>query len=182
MGVKPTPIQNEMTCTPSPWTGGYVPASLLVGIEGMEKIIPGDPTCPEPPNGIWQLDFVNCHFWYLFANPWSLQLTVENGLIKFRADWGYLYVGFYAEIPIEDPYRMSNANPYPTKHKNIGSAYGYLWLDGFHLPPEWDAAPLFGVPEIEGYFAEEFPSTKAERYMRYAAHRDGTNIKIWTGE
>lgn len=46
-------------------------------------------------------------------------------------------------------------------------------------PGSWFAADLVGVPKNAPYFAEALPCKIADMKVRYACHRDGTNVKVY---
>lgn len=180
MGDKPDPVENPHSCPLLPYANGKAPDSITVVISGVSKGVDWDSSFPEPFNGSFLCTFNACGS-YSFTNSELIIVAAIGDVITSVGVRTVPYTSqFGAGNPTTEPWSADNAAPSQNIYSGGSASIEDMGLSGYMPPPSWDAANLFGVPRTPGYFAEEFPSTKANRYMRYAAHADGTNLKVWT--
>lgn len=180
MGDRPIEIPKDNYCPLGPYTNGMEPDYVgltLTGIKTGDEWIPGQ---LPPPNGTYKLRWVRCGKWETQAGGWNFSIEIFPWQVRILVQ--PLEIGrdgFYqdtqmADVIICDNYWDSREYAYWG-----GQAKASMYLTSGALPASWDGADLIGVPKQSPYFAEELPTDIASRKLRYACHRDKTNVKLF---
>jgi len=179
MGDRPERIANPNSCPGSGWAGGLVPDSIIVTLTGIQKGPAWTSVYPEPPEGSFVCDFLGCVVWSFDDADYKIEASVvgtEFHVYMFSKPYSF---NFATAGPIAEPYEQDNQHSSQNIYTGGSVSILDLGLTGLSYPPSWDASDLVGVPKQTGYFAEEFPSVIHNRYLRYARHSNGTNLKVW---
>lgn len=179
MGDKPINQPNKNNCPMSPYPNGMEPSHIIVTFSGIQKKVE-DPELPPPPAGRYVVPWSECGLFYKdYGNGNVISVLIQNELVTLQADSGYILASFWNEAEFAGTITMQNYWQSLPEHYYGGQAILEMNLYTSGLPASWDAADLIGVPKIEKYFAEELPTDIASRKLRYASHKDKTNIKVF---
>jgi hypothetical protein len=177
---KPVPYPNE--CPLSPYPNGLEPDSLDVTFSGLEKADAAPPGTIDPPNGTFTADWVSCGLWSGVAGDCNFIVTLSATEQMVQCETFDAIECFYGTAAAENTAAIANTRSNVFFYKTTGTAFVDWGFDGGVYPDSWDGAALLNIPTSEGYFAEELPTELADRKNRYAAHHDGTNIKIYINQ
>lgn len=178
MGDRPKATSNPNVCVLDFWNDGLQPDFIEAVFSGWGQGPDWGLNEPEVPDGLLRLPFVSCNL-YQFEDS-TRAVTAEFNELGVRFDY-WDKVGpsvWQGEASLVDPFSVSLSWLYGNNVFTVGNTAVNCFTAGSSLPASWDAADLFGVPLQEGYFAEELPPTQYDRYVRYAAHLNNTNLHI----
>lgn len=180
MGDSPVPIPNGHLCPDMRYAGGLQPDTLWLGFSGIEKSPSAPPGTPDPLNGIYELKWASCNVWGGYYEIWAVGVTVWETVRISAVSVAPAY-GLFDQTGAVEEYCVFDNFPLDAGYYyGNGQASVLLGLSGTHLPASWSLAGLFGVPSTPPYFAEEFSMPADERMVRYACHRDKTNVILRT--
>lgn len=179
MGDKPVQEPNPIQCTDAFWLDSKQPASIRVTLSGWTQGPYWYMYQPPLPNGVYDVPLSTCNFFVLTTAWYYIAVEVLTSSVKVTVEEVLTPTSYLNEVSKVDPlaFTMTGSPSYASILP--GDVSIDFFTEGGSLPASWDAAPLVGVPESEGYFAEEFTSIIASRRLRYSNHFDGTNVKVY---
>ena len=180
MGDKPDKICWIEGCPASWFDDALEPAALSVNISGIQKGSSWDPEFGKPPDGDYLFKWVDCGRFVNTDIRDTGELYINLSELRLELYWYMGVVAYFRSAGVYDEIITFTDPEDPDIYPFYG---GEASVDPYaticQLPESWDGADLIEVPKMAPYFAEELPTTLADRKNRYACHRDGTNIKIW---
>lgn len=178
MGDKPDIQDFSNYCPYSPWIGDNVPDSISVELIGLEKGPNWYSGAGAPLNGILHLEFIECTIYSWNEDSWTVTAFFIGSNWYLTIDSPAGSVAFTSQGPVSGD--LTGSNTTAPNHFQNGTCkilVDFSQTAG-NVVASWDGAALFGVPDSVGYFAEEFNPTQYRRFIRYASHKDKTNVKI----
>jgi len=185
MGDPYKPIIWVPGCSISSYPDETEPAALLVNIDGVRKGAAWESWMGEPPDGTFLFVHSACATWV--NNEIGAIARLRLSIYGYWLDWWltdgaipyFTSIG-YGDLTDQVDFGDSETDSSDPFYSGIASAYTNAPQPRY--PASWDANEYFNLPTAPGYFADEFPSSIHDRYLRYACHRDKTNFKVWLND
>lgn len=181
MGTPNTPIECKFTgldhyCFPD----GYAPETVVARYEGMIKSVWWGVGDIEPAVFVMTLDWIDENTYWGGINDATLRWTQNGYLGRFsflKLPEGTAGGGFIADggCPIAIPGSVTSSQEF-----DEGVFSLKIREECFEGPHPWDVGDSVVVPRGNKVFSEIVPYDGDKYFTRYARHRDGMNIKIYT--
>lgn len=176
MGVKPKPVENTELCPYLIWPDGKAPLLADCQFFDVELSSLWIPDYGYPLTANYKVPFKSCTYYDYWVGAVHIQLFVSAYGVEVQAYNENNAIFFHGSGPLGLSSEIeNNLMPTPSAFAN-GYAKLDMYINGWSPPPEWAAASLVGVPEQDGYFAEQGPNGAPDSTYRYANHFNKTNV------
>lgn len=161
------------------WATGQTPKYLICSIYGVEKETP-NPSQPDPPNGMVNLEQVDAHHWTAYKDGWTYTLTYDTNKSWLEVVSGGFWTGF-GILSNENCQFIFVQTVSGTYYKNGVAVIGWFGPSMSESAVR-DLISDLGLAGPEKVQAEQYGTRDNKTVTRLANHYDGTKVYIKQSE